>query len=342
MFNNQEKDKIIEKGGNLEQQAKTIWFDLGYSYIKTDYFIIPSVVGNARKIRFNTGFSSDSLIYNLRVEFQGQQFFVGDLARRQSDQVVLNLDEDRYRTLEARVLLETTLGLLNSRVDETVNVVTGLPLDYLKYKEDLQWLLEKEKHEIRINGLLKRTKVQRAEILPQPMLAFFDLFLDENGKPRRKDFLNKTVGIIDIGFGTTDLSLIRNLEFIDKASKSKDIAMNNVYKLIAELIYDEFGVDKDIFEIEQEARSGILKVRGQEYDIKEIVDYASSVVANKLINWINTVWKDNDDIDFIFVAGGGAEALGDFLVLALGAEKVYEPQLAVLRGAKKVAKRIFG
>ena len=91
---------------------RTICWDLGYSKAKTEQFMIPSVVGNARDIRFKSGLTGDKLYDNLSVKYKGVSYYVGDLARRQSDQVIQSLDEDRYKNIETNVLMETIMGLL--------------------------------------------------------------------------------------------------------------------------------------------------------------------------------------------------------------------------------------
>lgn len=317
---------------------KYVSFDIGYSFIKSELFIIPSVVGNSRKIRYSTGLSSENLLNNLQVRIGNEEFFVGKLAQKQSDQVFYSLEEDRYKSKEANVLLETTLGLLSGN-NEKIGVVTGLPLDYLKFKGSLEKSLLGT-HEIYINNRKRITYVEDVIVIPQPMGVFFNDLMDSNGTITKKDYANSTVGIVDIGFGSTDIAYVKDMEFIDKYSRSINIAMNSVYKIVSEAIYEEFGVSKELYELEDEITRGYVKVKGEEYYIEELIAHAKEVVAGKLVTWIGTIWKNRPEIDAVIVAGGGGMAMFDYLKEPLDATLSDNAQLAILNGYRKLAKRI--
>ena len=313
-------------------------FDVGYSTVKTDLFMMPAVVGTSRKIRYQTGLGSDNIMFNLKVKVNEEEYFVGELAKKQSDQVFYSLDEDRYKSVEANVLLETVLGLMAGGGEE-VGVVTGLPLDYLKHKESLQAKLNGT-HVTRINGVKKITHVKNAIVLPQPMGVFFDRLMDRTGNIVNNSYANSTVGIVDIGFGSTDIAYVKNMEFIDKYSKSTDIALNSVFKSVGEAIYQEFGITKELYELENEVLKETIRIKGQEYDVSSLIDSTKKSVANKLIAWISTIWKNQPEIDEIIIAGGGGIALYPYLKKEIDSKLADNPQLAILNGYEKLSKRL--
>lgn len=313
-------------------------FDIGYSMVKAGGLIFPSVVGNSRNIRYSTGFGSEDQISNMHVKIGQEEYFVGKLAQKQSDQVYYSLDEDRYESDEANVLLQTVIALMAGG-EQQVGVVTGLPLDYLKYREKLEKSLVGT-HTIEINGKQKTTHVANAIVIPQPMGVFFNNLMNDSGNIVNTSYAKKTIGIVDVGFGSTDIAYVKNMEFIDKYSRSTNIAMNSVYKAIAEAIFQEFDVYKELYELEEEVQGGVVRIKGVEYDITNLIEAAKKGIANKLVTWIGTIWKNRPEIDEIIIAGGGGLSLFSHMGGPLDARLSDNPQLAILKGYQKMAKRI--
>lgn len=331
----------IEKDIEIRPVEKeNLVFDLGYSNAKLPNVQFPAIVGTGRKIRFSTGFDFRSFVDDMRINYNGVEYFVGDLARRQSDQVFFDLNEDRYNSDATQILMKTCLGLLAKENEITYGtVVTGLPLDYLKYKDELRNMLETD-HSIELNGGERKVIVDKSVIIPQPMAVFFDMLLDDEGNVIDKSLANKTIGIVDIGFGTTDLAYVRNMEFIDKYSRSRTVAMHTVHEFVAEKIADKFNVTKEIYEIEEAIRSHRIKIKDSTYDISKVVEKAYSTVATKIVEVVNATWKNREDIDMIVLAGGGSIAMEKYLVDALDANLIFDAQFAILRGYQKLGRKI--
>jgi plasmid segregation protein ParM len=79
---------------------KNIGVDLGYGFVKVSDGkkdkIFPSVVGQARNLRYSTEENTDqNFIKNMDVIVDDREYFVGELANRQSDIVLFSLDENR-------------------------------------------------------------------------------------------------------------------------------------------------------------------------------------------------------------------------------------------------------
>src|SRR5579875_1732358 len=127
--------------------------DLGYGFLKaTDGgrdWILPSVVGVGQELAYQ----SDLSLYtgdedNLAVELDGERFFVGSLAGRQSEIAARSLAEDRPGDRDTRVLFCVALGLLTDGPNRAFNVVTGLPPAYYRSSHDALTRLVRGEHRI--------------------------------------------------------------------------------------------------------------------------------------------------------------------------------------------------
>ena len=189
-----------------------------------------ALVGNARDMKYQASISSGKLSKNLVVEVDGKKYFVGDLARRQTDSVVIDLNEDRYDGKIAKVLIETALWFACTNGDSHY-LMTGLPINYFKtHAVGLKKTLEGI-HPVKVNGQEKKPNIEKVDIIPQPVAVAYDLIFDDNGKITGETMLEKwrktsngyekemvavsrkklamsQFGVADMGFGTTDLAVL--------------------------------------------------------------------------------------------------------------------------------------
>ena len=326
------RQKLIERGFLM---IKTVSFDIGYSSVKAKNILFPSVVGAGKKIRYSTGIGADNELDNLNVRVDGQEYFVGNLALTQSPNILFSLTKDRYDTKEAVVLLETILALLAGK-DEEVDVMTGLPLDYFNAKDAFAKKLQGT-HSIYLNGELRTTHVRKAKVMPQPMGVFFDQLIGEYGGLQHPNLVNETIGIVDIGFGSTDIAYVKNGVFVDHLSRSTDIAMNRVYKMVRDNISQDLEVYKEIYELEEIIRTNLIKIKGTQYTVQLLIEEAKKQTAQQLVSWVSTIWKDRGDFDKIVIAGGGGAALFPTMQNTLDAELAPNPQMSVYNGFRKSA-----
>jgi hypothetical protein len=49
--------------------------------------------------------------------------------------------------------------------------------------------------------------IRKILMMPQPLGSFFNLLMDDNGKITNADFAKQKIGVIDIGFRTTDITM---------------------------------------------------------------------------------------------------------------------------------------
>lgn len=331
--------------------AKNIGIDIGYGFVKaTDGardLVFPSVVGVGQDLTY----LSELTLYvaeedNLIVEYDGARYFVGGLAIRQSEMALRSLVENRPGDVNARVLFATAMGLMaNGSEQARFNVVTGLPPShYLSYKDDLARVLAGTHKVAFIRGpkRVERTiTVDHVRVVPQPFGTVFHLLLDNAGNIAGKELAHARIGIIDIGFRTSDFVVADKLEYIDRLSFSSTTALGTAYSLISDELRRQHRISRESYELDSAVVEGRIRVAGKVHDITEIRDAAFRKVAAKVITEINSVW-DKHGLDLIYVTGGGGQALYPYLKQEYeNAQLVDTAQAANAKGYWKLAQKLY-
>ncbi|HHW47449.1 MAG TPA: ParM/StbA family protein [Clostridiaceae bacterium] len=175
--------------------------------------------------------------------------------------------------------------------------------------------LVKGKHVFYIfeNGQYKETKLEVLDIdvIPQPIGTFWSEYAQyiEEGKNLG---LNK-IGVVDIGFGTSDFAVIEDQEYIPDKSVTIPIGMSNAYKEISKILFAEFGIEKESHSLDEAIIKGKIKKAGVTHDITNIIDNCLEKLSLKILIEINSNWII-DEFDKILFTGGGGQALGKFLI----------------------------
>ncbi|MBZ4655264.1 MAG: hypothetical protein JG781_2623, partial [Peptococcaceae bacterium] len=320
---------------------KQIGIDLGYGYVKvTDgqkEYIFPSTVGLGTELKFNSlllNFKKPT--DNLVITVDSKKYFVGDLAIRQSQIVTRSLGRNRVEDISAKVLLLAGLALFAENGEQKFNVVTGLPVDYYQLYKDDWALLMQGTHAVKFgSGSEERPKIitiDRIQMIPQPFGTLYDRKLDSEGTLLENELAGLKVGIVDIGYKTSDLALADDLEFVSRQSISSEIAMSTAYNLIAQKIQDKFKLEKEPYELDKIIETGVVRVAGVPHDISEFKKEAFTLLADKIATEVNSIW-DKREIDVILLTGGGGKAISEyFLPKFPQAVLVNGPQFANVRG----------
>lgn len=330
--------------------VQNVGIDLGYGYVKIlenqKPYMFPSIVGVGSEIQYKSDMLLETdPLKNLHIEIGNESFFVGELAIRQSEIASRSLDQDRSKDKNAKVLTLTALTLLCQKDEEQFNIVTGLPTNYYAaYKDD--WrdaLIGNYKTKIWREGKLweRSFSVKSARIVPQPFGTFFNQLLNHNGEVVDESLTGEMVGIVDIGFKTTDLAVSNNAEFIDRLSFSTTTALSSIYRIIGDRLRREFKVDKEDYELDECITNKKIKIAGEEHDLSAWVDNTFRMVAGKIATEIESKW-DYKMFDRILLTGGGGEAMSHYIVDSFPNMTVVEdPQTANVRGFQKLAQRVF-
>ncbi|MHB8756604.1 MAG: ParM/StbA family protein [Bacillota bacterium] len=329
---------------------KSLGIDLGYGFVKgTDGerdCLFPSVVGLGQPLSYQSDLGDrNQLMDNLVVSVGGRRYFVGDLARRQSEIAARSLDPNRVQDKNVKVLLLAALGIFASEPRQAFNVVTGLPTNYYaSYREGLAEAL-RGAHEVTMHEAGSDrdlvVDVDKVKIVPQPFGTLFDQVLDDGGRVVDQELAKAKVGIIDIGFKTADFAVADAMEFIDRLSTSTTTGMASAYGIIASKLREIFAIDKENYELDQIVERGEIRIAGKSYDLTEFKKETLEWVAAKVITVIDSLW-DYRDLDKILITGGGGQVLGQHLVPEFpNAVIVDGAQMANARGFYKLSKKLF-
>jgi len=329
---------------------KHIGIDLGYGYVKaTDGIkevIFPSTVGVGTELRFNSllvNFKKNT--DNLAIVIDNKKYFVGDLAIRQSPIVSRSMGRNRVEDVNAKVLLLTALALFVENGEERFNVVTGLPVDYYQqYKDDWSFLMQGT-HSIKFStGSQDKPMlitVDKIQLIPQPFGTLYDRRLDRDGNLLDNELTNLKIGIVDVGYKTSDFALAADLEFVSRQSMTSEIAMGTAYNMITQHIRDKYKIDKESFEMDKIIDSGVVRINGIPHDITDLKREAFSALAEKIATETNNIW-DKRELDVIMLTGGGGKAIAEFFLPKFPqAVLVNEAQMANVRGYLKLANALF-
>ena len=341
-----------EDFGKEDKQSSTqkVGVDLGYGFVKylddSKEYIFPSVVGLGGDIQYKSDmFLETDTLKNLHIEIGNESFFVGDLAIRQSEIASRSLDQDRSKDKNSKVLMLTALNLLSKRDEQQFNLVTGLPTNYYAaYKDDWKNSLEGN-YKTRMwkdDKLWERSfHVNNAKIVPQPFGTLFNLLLNNSGEIVDQDLTNQMVGIVDIGFKTTDLAVSNNTEYIDRLSFSTTTALSTIYRIVGERLLREYKIDKEDHQLDECINSKTIKIAGQEHDISTLIDNAFRMVAGKIATEIESKW-DFKQFDRILLTGGGGKTLSPYITNSFpNMVLVDDAQVANVKGFQKLANKIY-
>lgn len=300
-----------------------IGLDHGNGWVKAktidNQIVLPSAI--ARKDAMGESLTSSSKLQVDEYESntaKGEAFVWGkDIYKAKSVLSTYGF-QDRYKQKYYRLLNEFALAAVlgEGNVFDDVWVITGVPSEEkgTELENDLKEAL-KGTHLVKVNGEEKIIRVEKVIILPQPVGSVMSLYLDIEGFVL-DDSYEESIGVIDIGTGTTDLDHIFELRRQKDDELSIPLGVYNVYEKIAEKIRKEKPNSKATAQkVEEQFKSDFYEVskRAEKINIKEMKEVALIQIAEDIQNQIIQRWKTWDRFDKIIITGGGASSIGEKL-----------------------------
>jgi len=300
--------------------------DLGFGQVKamsdTGRVEYPSAVGSFRPVRFTSGMEGQELKDKLCLEYAGKRYFIGDIAFTQSAPRV-TMNSERFTSHEGLALMMSALLLLARCQAEEMKLVAGLPVnEYAGLKDDYSDTL-KGKHYAQLispdgkEGEFYRFDVDDVMILPQPIGTIFDKVLDDAGELADKALAGGRVAVLDIGKHTVDLALTDSLQFVDRSSISfNDVGLFDAFKDLSLALKGE-GYDLPADSLEPYIRGN------RKLDcLPTLKEQSFATQAEKIISRVLNTWPDLWTFDKIYITGGGALVLGDYIASGLDSDKI--------------------
>jgi plasmid segregation protein ParM len=150
-------------------------------------------------------------------------------------------------------------------------------------------------------------------MLPQPLGSALNLLMDDNGKIVNTALANQKVGVVDIGFRTTDFTILDHLRYIDRGSRTMETGISKGFSVIANKLREKCGVNVELYRLYNPAETGSIKMRGHGFNFAKIRDQVYSQLAASIANDIDRLWADDWDMDAIILTGGGCRDLAQYL-----------------------------
>ncbi len=295
--------------------------DVGFGYTKAfdgeRSVVFKSITGDATAIQFQSGFSEGGELENLHVEVNGKQYYVGDMAEKQSSVREFTLDQNTLLENSAKILALTALSMFSSNTNREFSLVTGLPIRYFKqFRTRYQEMLEGS-HSIRFfahGGTEERTiEIRKVRVLPQPFGSVFNLMMNNHGRIVDKEVARQKFGVIDIGFRTTDYTITDRLRYIERGSRTTDTGISKAFSLISRKIQEQSGINVELYRLFDPVKKGSIRIRGKELGLAELRDEVMRQLATAIISDMERLWVEDWDLEFILLSGGGAADLAPIL-----------------------------
>jgi len=137
--------------------------------------------------------------------------------------------------------------------------------------------------------------------------------LDAQGKTLQQRFVTEKIGVIDVGFRTTDFTISDKTRYSERGSLSTDSGISMAYNAIANLLHEKSGTQVELYRLYEPVTRGVIKIKGHKYDLTGIVQQAFGQLATRIATEANRLWADDWDIDAIVLTGGGGAALAPYL-----------------------------
>lgn len=300
---------------------EVLGIDVGFGFTKVsngrNNYIFQSVIGDPIDIQFKTSFGNNDFVNNLHVTIDGKSYFVGEYASTQSMVREFTLDQDRMVSDFVKILALTAAGIFYEE-GITLNIISGLPVAYLSHDhENFAKSLEGE-HNIIYNYPdgrkdSKTLKINTVQLMPQPLGSVFNILMDESGRVVNREIQNQKVGVIDIGFKTTDFTVFDHMKYIERSSSTTDLGISRCFLAIAEKLKKESGVQVELYRLFDAIDSGHIKIKGKEYNIANLRDRVFENAAREIMSSMERLWRDEWDIDYAVLTGGGSKALYEYL-----------------------------
>ena len=206
-----------------------------------------------------------------------------------------------------------------------VNLVTGLPIGYYRqYKDELAKLLVGEHKVTLVDGNGKKEEksisINKVRVVPQPFGSLFNMMLNDLGEMGDKRLIKDKIGIIDVGFRTSDYTISDKMRYSERGSRTTDSGIARAFNVIATKLRENSGINVELYRLYEAIDEGSIKIRGKVYDLKSLTDQVFSQLATSIANEVDRLWVDDWDIDAMVVTGGGGAVLAKYLKPLLNGE----------------------
>ncbi len=321
----QGKATLVVDLGNSETRVMTIYgkYDNGatrYSLHSLDNHFGPLEEGYRVAEEYN---ASNTRIFSM----SGVTLCSGEMCRRE----FVNSDDLRPSAVEKKYLNDVSrMTMINAFLQGYLDIAgfENLPVDRIDVEWDVVALLPPADIEAgaevfsnMIKGIAninfsmpdvqKDISVRSVKILPEGFCAYIGVLYDMNRKvrPDYKYLKSEVVIVIDIGAGTTDITVVENGKPIKATRYTVSIGGNNVHQRVRSILGAK-GIDLPEDMVQIGVERGFIKDGRKKVSIVKEISESKSAVARSIISNIRNFFESTQypirKIEDMIVCGGGA------------------------------------
>jgi plasmid segregation protein ParM len=228
---------------------------------------------------------------------------------------------------------------IEKSASEPAAVVTGLPVSHYTQERvrQIEDLLGRS-HNVRTSSGEASLKVARVKVIPQPFGSFFDLILNDEGRLKDPDKIRERVGIIDIGFQTTDLALATP-QFVEASSGSLEVGVRSIADQLSRDLSRKYSVTLDTTEAEETLRHKSVRIFGESVDLADMIAERTREVAELILSYAHSLWGRGERLNRLILTGGGAEIFRSYFSGYPNLHVPQDPSLSNVTGYLKLARK---
>jgi plasmid segregation protein ParM len=316
--------------------------DLGFGYTKafagTRKVMLPSVIAPGQKDDGGMNMFK-SLGHLLEVKKPGEvnriSVLAGERAAKEGRAVQFSLDNEKF-SKQASIMLALTAVYLAGKEGQ-VRLGLGLPIStYMnkEYRDEVVQAFNKINYHVRVDsGPERYISFIKTALFPQGIGAMYAMqSLPDEG----------LVGLLDIGFFTTDIVLVEieqgNIVPLKKHFRSIKLGVSRAVQLFTDQFMEITGEPLSLVEALNVWNKGKITYRGRIMDIKPIIEQSRKYAGEAISSAVNEAWVEKiNRLDYVYLSGGGALELGDNIKEMLPqAVSIDDPQFANAVGFYKM------
>lgn len=301
-----------------------IGIDIGFGFTKAtngkDFRVFKSIYGEAIDFQFKESLLNPKAQQDehLQVDVDNTSYFIGELAERQSSNRQFTLDQTQFIASSTKILALAAITQFMTSDKQSFKIVVGLPIGhYREYKTELADMLRQSHHVVTTNSKGTRKEIvigiTDVKVIPQPIGSVMDRLLNDSGKGSEQRFADEKIGIIDIGFRTSDYTISDKARYSERGSLTTQNGISKAFEVIANKLKDNCGINVELYRLFDAVETGSIKIRGKGYDLRKITQIAFQQLAANIASDANRLWNDDWDMDAIMITGGGGSVLAPYL-----------------------------
>lgn len=280
------------------------------------------------------------------IEIEENRYAIGRSASRLGSIPVRTLDRRRVLSVDYKILLAAALvaGCQYPKgngefaiFDGQIAPVLSLPIEWYEKRQKVkEYIAGWVNVTYRNQTLSYYMPAENISILPEGFGALLTDISDDQGRAIMNTYDKKTVGVIDVGMKTTDLSFFDDLQIVPSKTRGFDVGLSNALLMMQRLANDEMQHHFSLEELDDALHGKRLMVGKTDITSQVLIwkEKAMSQIANAVKGDVSSLWQGGNDAEYLRLNGGTGEYIYADMVEAFShLTLVEDPAMANADGA---------